>query len=84
MQDAKVCPICRALEGYTWFFNTGDHALNGRLDHPLYGVVWTTELGSQAHGHRGHCRCHLDYEIDVKDILQKITQIEKDLETKLV
>jgi len=75
MQDDRVCPVCRQLEGYTWVFEAGKGDLVGRLDHPAYGVVWTTEEGSRAHGHRGNCRCNITYIVDVKSLLDRAKSI---------
>ncbi len=69
MNDERVCPICRDLEGYTWEFEIGKDTMDGTLWHPLHGEVWNVNIGSLAHGHRGFCRCHLTYEADMNSII---------------
>ena len=77
MQDDHVCQVCKVIEGYTWVFEVGQNELQGELTHPSAGVVWTVDQGSAAHGHRGNCRCHLTYEIDVADIVKKVEEIHQ-------
>lgn len=80
MKDERVCPICRELEGYIWVFEAGKDELGNALIHPIYGVVWDTVSGSQAHGHKGNCRCHISHEIDLGDLLERIRAIRTELE----
>jgi hypothetical protein len=75
MQDDRVCPVCRQLEGYTWVFEVGAGELNGILTHPQIGEVWTLDQGSRAHGHKGNCRCSITYLVDVKTILERVKAI---------
>jgi hypothetical protein len=77
MQDDRVCPVCREIDGYTWTFEVGIDTLNGRLEHPSHGVVWDLASGSQAHGHKGNCRCSLTHEINVQDLIAKVEEIHK-------
>jgi len=71
--DERTCPICRALHGYTWRFQTGKDVLGDSLVHPQFGVVWTVAQGSKAHGHeRYNCRCHIEPHINAKDLQEKI------------
>jgi hypothetical protein len=75
MKDERVCPICQRLDGFTWSFTTGQNDLNGVLEHPDLGLVWTIEAGSGAHGDRGNCRCWITYEILLEDTVQKIREL---------
>lgn len=63
-KDSRVCPICKALEGYTWFLEVGE-SVPKQLIHPVYGPVYDTrpaEKGSLVKGEKGHiCRCTLKY-----------------------
>lgn len=72
IKDAGACPVCKALNGYTWVFDTGKHELGDELVHPQFGVVWSLSQGSRAHGHeRFNCRCHITYDIDLEDVRAK-------------
>jgi hypothetical protein len=77
MHDDRVCPVCREIDGYTWIFEVGKDELNGVLTHPTYGIVWDSQVGSLAHGHRGNCRCHITYEVNLDDLLQKVMAIHQ-------
>ena len=72
MQDDRVCPVCKALEGHQWMFQVGEGQLPTEL---TYGSItaWNISSGSQAHGHKGNCRCSLKADLDLKDILLKLT-----------
>jgi hypothetical protein len=72
MKDDRVCPVCHALEGYQWILQVGVDQLPNEL---TFGstVAWDIGRGSQAHGHRGNCRCSLKVDLDLKDILAKLT-----------
>ena len=80
--DDRVCKICRAIDGYTWIFDTskGD-VLTDALFHPVYGIVWSLEQGSNAHAHgylsgqTNNCRCGIETNIDAEDILAKCTYL---------
>lgn len=75
--DERVCPICQALEGYTWIFDTsqGDH-LGNELVHPQFSVVWNLSSGSRAHGHvRFNCRCTIIPSFDMSDLRSRIEKI---------
>jgi hypothetical protein len=72
VHDERVCPICTALEGYTWTFQVGLGQLPSELVHPEFGVVWSVGLGSEAHGiHKGSCRCNVNYEFDFSDLVAR-------------
>jgi len=76
IKDAGACPICKALNGYTWVFEAGKDELGGELVHPQFGVVWNLALGSRAHGHeRFNCRCHITHKFDLSDVRAKIGKI---------
>jgi hypothetical protein len=80
MSDARTCPICLALDGYRWTFQTGVDAFPNFLEHPSFGVVWDTARGSMAHGHIGeNCRCYVSTEFDLKDILEKVKRLYDDV-----
>jgi len=79
MKDDRVCPVCQALEGYTWIFEVGTNQLDGRLDHPTYGTVWDIANGSQAHGHEGNCRCNISYIVEIHDLLNRVKTIRDKL-----
>jgi len=49
------------------------------LTHPVHGEVWNTAKGSQAHGHRGHCRCELDAQFDFEDVFEKLREVYEEL-----
>jgi hypothetical protein len=63
MHDARVCPICQAIDGYVWVFEAD--AIPNELWHPVFSFpVWTVALGSGAHGHDlDTCRCDLELDI---------------------
>ena len=62
-----ICPICRAIDGYTWMF---DDVVPDSLVHPTYGEVWNITLGSLAHEHQqnkgskyglfSECKCSVE------------------------
>lgn len=79
--DARTCKVCRALDGYQWRFTVGVDKMGDGLIHPVYGVVWNTSQGSQAHGHTGiNCRCNISAEIDVSSLLKKVEAIKTEIE----
>lgn len=67
-RDPQVCPICKALEGYTWILEVGD-PLPKQLIHPIYGPVYDTRpavKGSLITEEKGHlCRCTLQNGVDL-------------------
>ncbi len=74
MHDLRVCPICRALEesGYTWVLQGGET----ELYHPTFGLVWTLDSGSDAHGnHAGSCRCNLTFDFDYSDLVPVVQRL---------
>jgi len=83
--DERTCPICRALHGYTWRFQTGKDVLGDSLVHPQFGVVWTVAQGSKAHGHeRYNCRCHIEPQIHAEDVQKKIQLLMSAIEEQAV
>jgi hypothetical protein len=74
-EDSQVCPICKALEGYTWILHAGD-PFPKQLIHPLYGPVYDTRPaaeGSLVQEEVGHfCRCTLIYQFDVSNMLNNV------------
>jgi len=85
VMDARTCPICRALNGYTWVFNVTSQPLPDELVHPTYGVVWNKSRGSQAHGHeRFNCRCGIKPTIDFSDIYGKVEALQSRAEAMLL
>lgn len=83
--DDAVCPICRAIDGYTWTFTD---VVPDSLIHPVYGEVWNVILGSLAHEHQfttprkkggvsrtmksgllSKCRCHTEAKMEAQDLL---------------
>lgn len=88
--DDKVCPICRELNGYTWFFDTElgvSELTNYGLTHPAHGLVWSIVEGSNAHGnHRFNCRCSLEYNdelTDLSDLLASAQDLLRALEEEV-
>lgn len=82
MHDNRVCPICEAIDGYTWTFEVGPGGMTNELVHPTFGIVWTTTMGSMAHGHKhGTCRCGITYELNLGDIISKLETLLKALES---
>lgn len=69
--DAHVCPICKALEGYSWTLGADD-LFPKQLTHPVYGPVY--DMRPAAHGslvkeEKGHiCRCTLKHQFEVSNI----------------
>ena len=66
--DSEVCPICKALEGYTWTLRVGE-SYPKKLIHPLFGAVYDTRPaadGSLVKEKDGHnCRCTLLHQFEV-------------------
>lgn len=84
VEDARTCPICKALDGYTWIFEAGKEELGDTLFHPQFGVVWNLMLGSRAHGHeRFNCRCHTTHEFDLSDTRAKVQQLAETVKTSI-
>ncbi len=69
--DPQVCPICKALEGYTWVLEAGD-PYPKQLTHPIYGTVYDTRPaaeGSLIEEKEGHiCRCALLHQFDISSL----------------
>ncbi len=70
--DKHVCPICKALEGYTWVLEAGD-VCPKQLSHPIFGPVFDTRPaanGSLVKEAAGHvCRCTLKHEFHLSDTI---------------
>jgi hypothetical protein len=73
--DDRTCPICLAVNGYTWVF---EGVVPDSLVHPQYGEIWNTITGSLAHEHKqfgkkygllSNCRCHVESKFEVQDML---------------
>jgi hypothetical protein len=76
--DNRVCPICRKLEGYVWEFDSNANTMTNNLVHPEFGVVWTVNNGSGAHGHKGvACRCDLPYDVDFSFEVKMALKLEE-------
>jgi hypothetical protein len=73
-EDSQVCPICKALGGYTWIIKAGE-PFPKQLIHPIYGPVYDNRpaaegsLVKEEHGHT--CRCTLLHQFDVSDIFAR-------------
>ena len=67
-KDSQVCPICKALEGYTWIFDA-DEPYPKQLIHPIFGPVYDTRpaaacsIVKEKEGHK--CRCTLEHQFEV-------------------
>ena len=69
--DDNVCPICKAIDGYTWNF---ENEVPDSLIHPTYGEIWNITTGSLAHEHQLHkgsaygifaeCQCSVEGKIE--------------------
>jgi hypothetical protein len=70
--DSKVCPTCKALEGYTWILKAGE-SYPKKLIHPTYGPVFDTRMplgGSLIKEEDGHlCRCIIVEQFDVSNMI---------------
>jgi hypothetical protein len=79
--DNRTCPICRDLNGFQWIFEVGVDQFPNGLYHPAHGEVWNMAIGSAAHGDNAYmCRCHLETEFELGDILTRVTRIADELE----
>ena len=69
-KDSHVCPVCKALDGYTWTFDAGDPHPK-QLTHPVYGLVYDMRPaadGSLVKEEKGHfCRCRLEHQFEVSN-----------------
>src|SRR5665647_2145257 len=67
-KDSQVCPICKALEGYTWILEIGA-PLPKQFIHPVHGPVYDTRPAADESivtEEKGHiCRCTLKYGFDL-------------------
>ncbi len=65
--DAHVCPVCKALEGYSWTLTPMD-SFPKQLVHPLFGPVYDMRpaarcsLVKEEEGHQ--CRCMLKHQFE--------------------
>lgn len=79
--DDRVCPICAAINGYTWTFT--DEPMPNVLVHPRFGAVWDIAAGSEAHAdHKGTCRCHMDHKIEAPDVVERAQKLHDVLLTE--
>jgi hypothetical protein len=88
IKDDTACPICRALNGYTFGPYTDPP---DSLIHPAFGEVWNTLLGSMAHDHQfatpstkggttstgkygliSNCRCSVEPRFQLSDLAELI------------
>ncbi len=71
-KDAKVCPTCQSLEGYTWTFDAGE-AYPTHLIHPIFGPVYDmrpASEGSLIEEKKGHrCRCRLEHQLEASSAI---------------
>lgn len=76
--DNRVCPVCKALEGYTWTF---ENQVPNSLTHPQFGEVWNTTIGSAAHekGMHGQCRCHIEPKFDLTDLVERVKKLRDEI-----
>jgi hypothetical protein len=69
-KDTQVCPICKALDGYTWTIKLGE-PYPKKLVHPIYGAVYDTRLaanGSLVKEENGiQCRCTIEHQLDLSE-----------------
>ena len=83
-EDSQVCPLCKALEGYTWTLNAGE-LYPKQLIHPFYGPVYDTRPAAQGslvkeeHGHI--CRCTLIHQFDVSNIFVRPQKANENTKT---
>jgi hypothetical protein len=86
-----ICPICKAIDGYTWTF---DGEVPDSLVHPQYGEIWNVTLGSLAHEiqqHRGskyglmaQCKCNVEPKIiSLKDLADAVRELKNKLKEQL-
>jgi hypothetical protein len=80
VNDDRTCPICRAIDGYTWTFTD---TVPDSLVHPVYGEIWNVTLGSLAHeakqfgkkyGLLSNCRCRTESKAEFQDLIYLIQQ----------
>ncbi len=71
-KDSEVCPVCKALEGYTWIVQAGERFPKQLIHHehgPVYDMRPAVE-GSLIKEKTGHiCRCKLLHQYDVTNML---------------
>jgi len=89
-QDDRVCPICKAIDGYTWIF---DKEVPDSLVHPAFGEIWNITTGSLAHEHQQHkgskygliskCRCHITPQFELKDLLEKVKKLRDEVKNEM-
>jgi hypothetical protein len=89
--DDNVCPICKAIDGFTWTF---ENEVPDSLVHPTYGEVWNIQLGSLAHEHQLHrgskyglissCRCHTESKLtSLRDLADEVRRLKNEVKTAL-
>ncbi len=71
-KDTEVCPVCKALEGYSWTVDAGEPDPK-QLIHPQYGAVYDFRPaadGSLIKEEKGHlCRCTLEHQFEVSNAI---------------
>ncbi len=78
-KDEQTCPICKALDGYTWSVAI-DQPYPKQFIHPLFGAVFDNRptrncsLVKEAKGHS--CRCSLEHKIETCESSQEPTQLQ--------
>jgi hypothetical protein len=89
-KDTQVCPVCNALEGYTWITEAGD-IYPKKLIHPVYGPVYDTRPAAKCslvNEEKGHiCRCSLEHQLELSASKEKgavANGSEKQPENKIV
>jgi uncharacterized protein with gpF-like domain len=87
--DARTCPLCLAINGYTWTFTD---TVPDSLIHPQYDEIWNITTGSLAHeqkqfgkkyGLLSNCRCHIEPQFDLKDLLESVTKLRNELQAEI-
>jgi hypothetical protein len=88
--DDRTCPICRAINGYTFGPYEGEPP--DSLIHPEYGEIWNKITGSLAHEHKqfgkkygllSNCRCHVESKVDVQDLIRLIQNMIVSLKSEV-
>jgi hypothetical protein len=87
--DDRTCPICKAVDGYTWTF---EGEVPDDLVHPAYGEIWNITIGSLAHEHKqfgkkygllSNCRCHVETKVECQDLIHKLQEKIEELNNEV-
>jgi hypothetical protein len=86
--DDRVCPICNAIDNYTWTF---EGVVPNSLIHPVYGEIWNVVTGSLAHENKAlgktimfsQCRCGIEPHFDLKDLLESVKKLRDSLKAEM-